>query len=215
MIPLSCLLSRCLRIYRGCCYSDCCCSCCNKHVARLVQFAHSLLVFNLQDYQGEIDTMLREEQIFTEDGRFNKALLARPGPENKRPRTGKPADPDAPFVPVQSLATRFKNYSSYLACNQSLFRCFAHCAKYRVLPPNLIEGFCEPCLLSAHLTCVVSMQIWAHPKYGDRVDVGLVRHVEEAVKAQEVGGNEPCLSTRMYYSGHKCCAGSPYETNLE
>ncbi|CAL8461852.1 g1383 [Coccomyxa elongata] len=79
-----------------------------------------------RDYHGEIDAMLEEEQIFTEDGRFNEALLARPGPENKRPRTGKPADPDAPFVPI-----------------------------------------------------------WAHPKYGDRVDVGLVRQVEEAVKAQE------------------------------
>lgn len=68
-----------------------------------------LFVLELQDYHGEIDAMLEEEQIFTEDGRFNEALLARPGPENKRPQTGKPTDPDAPFVPVQTLSTCLHN----------------------------------------------------------------------------------------------------------
>ena len=34
--------------------------------------------------------------------------------------------------------------------------------------------------------CVWTLQVWAHPKYGDRLDLGLVRQVEESVKAQEV-----------------------------
>lgn len=55
-------------------------------------------VVRLQDYDADIDRYLAEEEIYTEEGRFNEALLARP--PNKPPPKGPPPDPSTPFVPV-------------------------------------------------------------------------------------------------------------------
>ena len=37
------------------------------------------------------------------------------------------------------------------------------------------------------------MQTWAHPKYGDRLDVGLARQVEDSVEALQVRSCIACL----------------------
>ncbi len=157
--PLSCLCSGCLGVWEGDGI---------KFAAAAVEPAYRtsgtavkfLLVLILQDYLGEIDIMLEEEQIFTEDGRFNEALLARPGPENKRPRTGKPADPDAPFVPVQTLATCLHNISSSLKPISAL----KLCCTGSVLPTIPRQSMCEPCLLSDILSVtnadLGASQVW-------------------------------------------------------
>ena len=42
------------------------------------------------------------------------------------------------------------------------------------------------------------MQTWAHPKYGDRLDVGLARQVEDGVDALQVRSCVACLFPCTY-----------------
>lgn len=60
-------------------------------------------VFWLQDYHSEMDAQLVEDQIYTEQGLFNEALVERPAYDEPRKMRGKPQDPNTPFVPVGIL----------------------------------------------------------------------------------------------------------------
>ena len=42
------------------------------------------------------------------------------------------------------------------------------------------------------------MQTWAHPKYGDRLDAGLARQVEDTVDALQVRSCHFCLFPCTY-----------------
>ncbi len=63
-----------------------------------------------------------------------------------------------------------------------------------------------------HQSCSAwTLQVWAHPRYGDRLDIGLERQVDESLKAQEVSPEQTSCTvlSSMQVSGESTCLRRP------
>ena len=57
----------------------------------------------MQDFEGELDAQLAKDEVYTEEGLFNEALVERPAYDEPPKRQRRIMDPNATFVPVSNI----------------------------------------------------------------------------------------------------------------